>query len=44
MEKKFEIPEAIIIDFGEEEDIITASSFGMRYGTTGDEWRDDESF
>ena len=41
MEKKFEIPEAIIIDFGEEEDIITASSFGMRYGTTGDEWRDD---
>lgn len=41
MEKKFEIPEAIIIDFGEEEDIITDSSFCTPYGATGDEWRDD---
>ena len=39
MEKKFECPEAIIVLFNEE-DIITESSFGLRYGANGDEWKD----
>lgn len=43
MEKKFEIPEAIIIDF-EEEDIITASRMGLRWGANGDEWQNGDDF
>ena len=39
MEKKFELPEAIIIDF-EDEDIITTSGPGRAFGATGDEWQD----
>ena len=41
MKKVFEKPEAIIISFNEE-DIITDSGFGQRYGANGDEWEDPE--
>ncbi len=40
MEKKFERPEAIIVVFNEEDDIITTSGTGLRFGATGDEWQD----
>lgn len=37
MEKKFEKPELIIISFGED-DIVTTSGVGTRFGANGDEW------
>ena len=43
MEKKFEIPEAIIIDF-ENDDIITGSGPGYRWGLNGDEWQNGDDF
>ena len=39
--KKFEIPELIIISF-DKEDIITESGPGARFGVNGDEWNPDE--
>ena len=39
MEKEFELPEAIIIDFTND-DIITSSGPGRAYGANGDEWQD----
>ena len=41
MKKKFENPEAIIVSL-DEEDIITESSFGQRYGANGDEWQESD--
>ena len=41
MEKKFVIPEALLVLFGQE-DIITESGTGGEYGDPGDEWWSDE--
>ena len=42
MKKNFEKPELIIILFNEEDDIITTSALGQRYGANGDDWEDPE--
>ena len=41
MEKKFIIPEAIIVELTNN-DIVTSSGPGQAYGANGDEWQDEE--
>ena len=41
MEKKFNKPELIVVQF-DKEDIITTSGYGRGFGQTGDFWYDAE--
>lgn len=41
MEKKFNKPELIVVQF-DKEDIITTSRYGRGFGQTGDFWYDTE--
>ena len=40
MKKEFEAPELEIIIFADNDDIITTSGLGDRYGVNGDDWSD----